>query len=166
MIQKPYFNPEVFETPFINQFSRNIDMLNYRSSRMWEIDTFNIENQQEYLMTFDATLAIFRAMFLEKREDNYTFQNYYRKTGRPEVAEKIDAFLDTPFMECMDASIRKVLKFIADKFVCHVDKVDNTDIGLCNAWMNDLCNPYFSNNFRHVMDELNAIIESAPAIEI
>lgn len=62
-MQIPYFNPEVFETPFINQLSRNIEMLNYRSSRMWGIDTFNKENQQEYLMTFDATLAIFRAIF-------------------------------------------------------------------------------------------------------
>lgn len=71
------------------------------------------------------------------------FQNYYRKTGRSDVADKIDAFLDPEFM---DVSIRKVLKFIADKFVCHVDKVDNTDIGLCNVWMSDLRNPYFKNN--------------------
>lgn len=166
MIQTPHLNLEVFGTPFIDQFSHNIDMLNYRISRMWEIDTFKSENQQEYLMTFDATLVIFRAMFLEKREDNYTFQNYYRKTGRNEIADKIDAFLETPFMECMNVSIRQVLKFIADKFVCHLDNVDNTDIGQCNAWMSELRNPYFKNNFRHIMDELNAIIESAPAIEI
>lgn len=166
MIEKAYFNPEVYDTPFFDQFMHNIDMLNYRSSRMWEIDTFKKENQQEYLMTFDATLAIFRAMFLEKREDNYTFQNYFRKTGRLDVADKIDDFLDSEFKECMDASIRKVLKFIADKFVCHVDKVDNTDIGLCNAWMSDLRNPYFKNNFKHIMDELNAIINSAPDIKV
>ena len=161
MIQLPDFNPGVFETPFIRQFSFYIDMLNYRANRIWEIDTFQKENQQEYLMAFDATLAIFRALFLESRRDNYTFQNFFRKTGHDDIADKIDEYLDSEFMECMNASIRTVLKFIADKFVCHVDKVDNTDVGLCNAWMSNLRNPYFPNNFKHIMEKLNTIIDSA-----
>lgn len=163
-INSPYFNMEIFGTPFMQQFSFNIDLLNYRMSRLWEIDTTIKENQQEYLMVFDATLALFRAMFLEKRNDNYTFQNYFRKTGREEVAIKIDTFLDTPFASYMNVSIRTVLKFIADKFVCHVDNVENSDIGLCNAYMSNLSNPYFDNNFKHITSELNKIINGAPEI--
>ena len=96
-IEKLFLNPQIFETPFIQQFEFNIDMLNYRLNRIWEIDTLRKENQQEYLMAFDATMALFRCMFLEKRQDNYTFQNYYRLTGREETARVIDDYLDSPF---------------------------------------------------------------------
>lgn len=162
MIQQINFNPEFFETNFIKQFTFNIDMLNYRLNRMWEIDTMQKDNQQEYLMVFDATIVLFRAMFLENgsHKKNYTFQNFFRLTGRDEVAGQIDSFLNSPFTSYCDKSIRDVLKFIADKFVCHVDCVEDTDLGLCNVWMGNLSNPYFANNFRHIMDSIEKIINS------
>lgn len=163
-IQKPYFNPKVFSTPFTEQFAWNIEMLNYRLNRIWMIDTSIKENQQEYLMAFDATIILFRCLFLENRQDNYTFQNYYRLTGREEIAKAIDDYLDTPFQPFADVSIRKTLKFIADKFVCHTDKVKNVDIGMANAIMSNLRNPYFENNFKTIVSNLNRIIESAPAL--
>lgn len=152
---------EVFSTPFHKQFIFNIDMLNYRISRLQKIDTIDRGNQAEYLMVFDATLTLFRAMLLERQKENYTFQNYFRKTNRKDIADQIDAFLDLPFASYMDKSIRDVLKFIADKFICHVDKVEKSDIGLCNAWMSNLSNPYFDNNFKHIVNTLNGIINSA-----
>lgn len=164
-IKKPFFYPKVFETPFIQQFEFNIDMLNYRLNRIWEIDTSQKENLQEYLMAFDATMALFRCMFLERGKDNYTFQNYYRLTSREETARAIDDYLDRPFLSYADISIRKVLKFIADKFICHTDKVCNEDIGWANAMMSNLRNPYFENNFKNITATLSSIINNAPPIE-
>ena len=160
-IEKLFLNPQIFETPFIQQFEFNIDMLNYRLNRIWEIDTLRKENQQEYLMAFDATMALVRCMFLEKRQDNYTFQNYYRLTGREETARVIDDYLDSPFFSYADISIRKTLKFIADKFVCHTDKVSYEDIGLANTIMSNLRNPYFGNNFKSIMARLSSIVNNA-----
>ena len=62
----------------------------------------------EYLMAFDAFIALFRGLFLE---------------SFPNIAGKTDAFLDGPFNEYSNETIRRALKFIADKFVCHLDPI-------------------------------------------
>ena len=35
-IEKLFLNPQIFETPFIQQFEFNIDMLNYRLNRAFQ----------------------------------------------------------------------------------------------------------------------------------
>lgn len=150
-------NYELLDMLFLDQFFFNQEQLVYRINRAWNIDRTVKENQSEYLMAFDSALCLFRAMFLEKLPNNYTYQNYFQKTGKPEIAENINNYLDGPF-DCTGKSIRQVLKFIADKFVCHVDSITNTDLGLANAWMASLGNPYFENNLLAIVENLNKII--------
>ncbi len=149
----------IFST-FADRMCFNTEMLNYRVERLLAIDTTDKINKQEYQMVFDATFVLFRSMFLEKREVNYTFQNYFRGTKRQEIADKIDNVLDAKF-NYSSASIRDVLKFISDKFICHQDKVTNLDIGMMQAYTANLCNPYFSNNFGNIMQRLCSIINEA-----
>lgn len=158
------FNGRVFSSPFASRFEYNIDMLDYRLKKLMSIDTFNKDNMQEFQLTFDAAMVLFRSIFLENRKDNYTMQNYFRLTGREDTAEQLDALFNRPFVSYMDKSIRDVFKFIIDKFVCHQDNVTLEDIGLCNAWMADLNNPYFENNLRHIVNEISNIIDNAPKL--
>ena len=152
-------NCQLADTLFMDQFFFNQEQLLYRIKRAWNIDRTVKENQSEYLMVFDSALCLFRAMFLEKLSKNYTYQNYFQKIGKPEIAENINKYLDGPF-DCTGNSIRQVLKFIADKFVCHVDSITNKDLGMANAWMASLGNPYFDNNLLAIVENLNAIISN------
>lgn len=149
----------VFDTPFSTQFIFNIEQLNYRLERLSQINPTDAGNNKEYLMVFDATMVLFRSMFLEKGEKNYTFQNYYRLLGQPDVADAIDDYLDSRFESWSEMSIRTVLKRIADKFICHIDSITLEDLGLINAAMAKLCNPAFDNNFQNIVQKLNEIIE-------
>lgn len=155
---------KVYCTPFSEQMAFNMDMFNYRFQRMMNIDTTQPDNKMEFLMVFDSTIMLFRALFLENRTDNYTLQNYFRNTGREETAQKIDNFLAQPFCDWDNRSRKNAMKFIADKFVCHLDNVTNEDIGLCNSMISHLMNPYFDHNFNYIVRELNNIIEHAPQI--
>ncbi len=141
-------------------------MFTYRFNRMQAIDVTDAANKMEYLMAFDSAVVLFRALFLENLHKNYTVQNYFRKTGREATAQLIDDFLDQPFCGWADISRRKALKFIADKFVCHLDNVTNEDLGLCNALMSHLNNPYYDNNFKYIVSELDRIIRSAPDMHL
>lgn len=150
---------QVFDTPFSEQMIFNIEQFNYRMTRLAAINTFDASNQAEYLMAFDAAIVQFRSLFLEKGKDNYTIQNYYRLTGRDNAAEAIDEFLDSDIDSWSGLSIRKLLKTIADKFICHIDSIDYTTLGNVNAYMAKLSNPSFENNFKNIVVELNEIIK-------
>lgn len=150
---------KVFDTPFSTQFIFNIEQLNYRLERLSQINPNGASNNKEYLMVFDAAIVLFRSLFLEKGDKNYTFQNYYRLIGQPEVADAIDDFLDLRFESWSEVSIRTVLKRIADKFICHVDSITLEDLGLINAAMAKLNNPTFDNNLQNIAEKLNEIIE-------
>lgn len=150
---------KVFDTPFSTQFIFNIEQLNYRLERLSQINPNDASNNKEYLMVFDAAIVLFRSLFLEKGDKNYTFQNYYRLIGQPEVADAIDDFLDSRFESWSEVSIRTVLKRIADKFICHVDSITLEDLRLINAAMAKLNNPTFDNNLQNIAEKLNEIIE-------
>ena len=150
---------KVFDTPFFIFFIFNIEQLNYRLERLSQINPNDASNNKEYLMVFDAAIVLFRSLFLEKGDKNYTFQNYYRLIGQPEVADAIDDFLDSRFESWSEVSIRTVLKRIADKFICHVDSITLEDLGLINAAMAKLNNPTFDNNLQNIAEKLNEIIE-------
>lgn len=147
------------ESLFTEQFFFNNKQLEYRINRAWSIDKTKKENQFEYLMAFDSALCLFRAMFLERSSKNYTYQNYFTKKGKQEVAIAIDNYLNSSF-DCTGTSIRNVLKFIADKFVCHVDSITNINLGMANAWMSSLGNPSFENNLINIVAKLNRIMLS------
>jgi hypothetical protein len=150
---------KVFDTPFSSQFIFSIEQLNYRLDRLSKINPTDASNNKEYLMVFDAAMVLFRAMFLEKGDKNYTFQNYYRLIGQPKVAEAIDAFLDSRFESWSELTIRTLLKKIADKFVCHIDSITAEELGLINAYMAKLSSPVCDNNFQNIVRNINAIIE-------
>ena len=148
----------LYQRPFAEQIAFNIEQLNYRYNRLSEIDVTNKDNQKEYLMLFDSFIVLFRALFLEKGEKQYSVQNYYREKGDDEIARKIDAFLDEKMFSWKNESIRFVLKFIADKFVCHIDPIDYIDLGNANFYMSQLANPCVDNNLEHIMDTISNIM--------
>jgi len=155
----PESTKKVFETPFSSQFIFNIEQLNYRLDRLSQINSSDAINNKEYLMVFDATMVLFRSMFLEKGDKNYTFQNYYRLTGRPEVANAIDEYLDSRFENWSEISIRTLLKRIVDKFVCHIDSITVEELGLINGYMAKLSSPACESNLQNIVRKLNSIIE-------
>lgn len=116
------------------------------------------EQQFEYLTIFDSVITQLRAMLLEKGKKNYTFQNYFNEVGKPEVAQKIDEYLDSPFDPQNSRSIRTALKFISDKFICHFDEIEPIDLGTANYIMSALSNPYSDTNLKEILRELTKII--------
>ena len=149
---------KLFNTLLGEQFAFNMQMYEYRLKRVLSIDTTKKENQMEYLMAFDALIALFRSLFLESFKGCYTAQNYFTALGREDIACRIDAFLNGPFNEYSDLTIRKVLKFLADKFVCHLDPITPGDLGLANSWMAALKNPYVKVNLQYICSELDKIM--------
>ena len=88
--EKIDISSKLYNTPFVEQVAFNLEQLEYRYNRLVEIDTFDKGNQCLYLMTFDSFIVLFRAMFLEKGDKQYTLQNYFRLKGQNNVADKID----------------------------------------------------------------------------
>ena len=84
---------KLFVSPFADQFAFNIQMYEYRLKRVLSIDTTIRENQMEYLMAFDAFIALFRGLFLESFPNCYTVQNYFTALGRKDIEDKIDALI-------------------------------------------------------------------------
>ena len=125
---------------------------------MASINSADASMHNEYLLVFDSAIVLFRAMFLESGKKNYTFQNNYRLNGRQDVADAIDAYLDSGFDDWSGLTIRKVLKTIADKYVCHIDSVDHTELAFANALMSRLSNDVEPNNFQNIVRRLNTII--------
>ena len=149
---------KLFVSPFADQFAFNIQMYQYRLKRVLSIDTTKEENQMEYLMAFDAFLALFRGLFLENFPNCYTVQNYFTALGRKDIEDKIDAFLDGPFNDYSSETICRALKFLADKFVCHLDPITSDDLGLANAYMSTLKNPFVEVNLQYITNELDKIM--------
>lgn len=151
----------LYERPFAKQIAFNIEQLDYRFARLSAIDLTKRENQKEYLMLFDSFLALFRALFLENGNKQYSIQNYYRAKGQAEIANEIDDYLDGKMFSWTDKSIREVLKFLADKFVCHIDPISRDDLGLANFYMSHLGNPYVDNNLQTIMRHISQIMNKS-----
>lgn len=153
---------DIMQKPFLEQFEFNIEMLNYRLDRLSNIKMIDERNYMEYQMIFDSVMCLFRALLLEnpKLKKNYTVQNYLRLCHLDNKADALDAYLDQSF-EWAEMSIRETLKFITDKFVCHVDEVDVSDIGLVNALISHLANPCSEINMEAIVTNINNIINDA-----
>ncbi len=149
-----------YEKPFAEMLSFNIDQLNYRYAILQSIEANDLQRKQEYLMVFDSFLVLFRALFLENGNKQYSVQNYFIEKGQPEKAQAINDFLDTIVFEWRcDLTIRKMLKFIADKFICHTDPISKDDLAQSNFYMSHLSNPFTKINMQFIMDNLNALIQ-------
>lgn len=148
----------LYGRPFAELVNFNVQQLRYRYEKLIEVDTTIKENQMEYLMRFDSFIALFRAMFLERGTKQYTIQNYYRTIGQDNLSTKIDNYLDQQMFSWTDKTIREILKFLADKFVCHVDPISTEDLGLANYYMSHLGNPYVENNLQSIMKFLLDIV--------
>ena len=147
-----------YQKPFEEQIIFNLEQLNYRFYRLTKIDTTKENNKKEYLMIFDSFIALFRALFLEKGQKQYSVQNYYREKGKDEIVKKIDDYLNSKIFSWCDKSIRDVLKFIADKFVCHIDPISREDLATANFYMSHLSNPYTKNNLREIVENISQIM--------
>lgn len=150
----------LYERPFAEQVAFNMEQLKYRYARLSGIDTTKKENQSEYLMLFDSFLSLFRALFLERGTKPFSVQNFFREKGEDDIAQKIDDYLDSKMFPWSDKSIRDVLKFLADKFVCHVDPISSEDLGLANFYMSHLANPYVENNLQSIMNTIFQIMSN------
>ena len=148
----------LYQRPFAEQIAFNLAHLNYRYARLSEIDTTKKENHKEYLMRFDSFLVLFRALFLEKGTEQYSVQNYFREKGEDNIAQEIDDYLDRDMFLWADKSIRNTLKFLADKFVCHIDPIEREDLAFANYCMTHLGNPYVDNNLQQIMESISDII--------
>ena len=158
---------EFFRFPLLaEQVEMNINHLNYRYNRLKDIDVTDPANKEEFLMAFDAFLVLFRALFLENGNTQYTIQHYYRAKRDNDTADKINAFLDQLVFEWSDFSFRKMLKFIADKFVCHADPISTEDLGFANTYTAHLMNPYVNNNLQTILEGLNKILESSKRVQL
>lgn len=153
-------------------YTFNLDLLKYRISKLTEIDTSDKNNKFEFFTYFDAAIVQIRAMFLEKRSKNFTFQSFLRVINRPNLVEKVEEFFDEPF-DGMDfqsrdegleyRSIRKVIKFITDKFVCHNDETTSIDQGNQDYFVATLANPHNQRYLSKLLEDLFAIFEDVEA---
>lgn len=145
---------------FLEQFSFSIDLLNYKLNRLEEINSMDKTQQFAYLTIFDSIIAQLRAMFLENRNQNFTFQRYFNEKNLPDIVENINDYLDQPFDAHESGSIRERLKFLADKFICHYDAVSRNDISNANYISATLANPVAPNNLKSILWNLKSIMES------
>lgn len=113
---------------YINNFNMHFKLLLRRYKRFREIN--DIHNTDIDVITYlDMIVVQLRAMCIEspKYKKNYTAQNLLRKVGEEELASKIDAMLDEPFIPETNFPIREAIKTLADKFICHYDNFDLPD---------------------------------------
>lgn len=147
---------------FVAHFNIHYKLLVERYNYLVAVDKTNMNLD---ISTYQDMIVVqIRAMFIESTnlQNNYTGQNLLRMLGEPELAEKIDTFLDSPFSEIYaDLSIRKALKIMADKFICHNDNFDGEKVdlwGLQQSIESQLRNPYIKPNLFSIMNTLISII--------
>lgn len=146
------------EAFFNERLAFNLDLLNYKLSCFYNIDSSDAKRQFEYLTAFDSVITHLRAMFMEKGSKNYTLQNYFIRNGKQDIAQKIDQYLDGPFDAHEPQSIRTALRFISDKFVCHFDRATSIELGKANCIMSILSSPHSFINLKKIVENLTKII--------
>ena len=140
---------------FIDHFNIHYKLLLRRYARFKKInDVFNTDI--DVITYLDMIVVQIRAMCIESPnlKNNYTAQNLLHKVGENELADRIDAMLDEPFIPETDFTIKKALKTLADGFICHYDNFDmNRSDGLYLADIIEkrLRNPYDSANLDYIM---------------
>ena len=140
---------------FIEHFNVHYKLLLRRYKRFKEID--DVFNTDIDVITYlDMIVVQLRAMCIEspRLKKNYTAQILLRKVGEDELADKIDAMLEEPFIPESDFTIRKALMTLADGFICHYDNFDGIE---ADGWYfsetieKRLRNPYDTVNLDYIM---------------
>lgn len=145
---------------FLKHFNTHYTLLLQRYVRFKAID--EVYNTDIDISTyFDMIIVQLRAICIERPDlkNNYTAQILLRKVGEFQLADKLDAMLEEPFLEdVMDLTIRKAIKTLADQFICHYDNFDSGDGK--DAWAmhsiieQQLRSPYNTHNLDYIMDTL------------
>jgi hypothetical protein len=142
----------------VDVFTFNLELLSYRINKFSDMKSINYNKFEKYTY-FDAIIVQIRAMFLEKKSNNFTFQLFLKSEGRIDLAEKVNAYFDEPFdatdIEARDngdkfRSIRNVIKFI-----------DYIDQGEQNYLVNILLNPYNNRYLPKLINEVLLIVKEA-----
>ena len=115
---------------YIDHFNIHYRLLLKRYKRFIEVN--DISNTDIDVITyFDIIIVQLRAMCIESPnfKKNYTAQNPLRLMQRNDLATKIDDMLAEQFFSYMDnCDIRKALKIMADKYICHYDSFEDDDL--------------------------------------
>lgn len=155
------------EQRFDDAFNFNLKLLSFRIEKLRDMNQLDRTTKFEYITYFDAIVVQFRAMLLERRQHNFTFRAFLEKKERTDLIEKIDAILEQPLdasqTEMKEAgetfySLKKGLKFITDKFVCHNDNTDRTEQGMQDYVFSLLTNPHGSLYLPYLWDDLSAVL--------
>ena len=155
---------------FVKCFNIHYQLLLRRYERFKEIDT--IHNTDIDVITYlDIIVVQLRAMCIENvsYEKNYTAQNLLRKIGEEKLAQQIDAMLDEEFYEdVMDMTVRKAIKILADKLICHYDSFNdknNNLFSMSSIIEQQLRSPYNNHNLDYIMNTLIRCIEKGLRIK-
>lgn len=153
---------ELLLLEYIKNFKMHYKLLLRRYRRYKEI--YRIDNTDiDQITYFDMIIVQLRAMCIESPglKDNFTAQNLLHRLCRDDLSNKIDAMLDESLIGDGDFTIRKSLKTVADKLVCHYDYFDIRDglLSICETIEGNLQNPYVNENLDHIMDVLMSCVK-------
>lgn len=156
----------------ILEYSENVKanmlLLVHRLNKIQEFDPTDKSTFYDFLTYFDAILVQFRALLLENGNKQYTLQNYFIKQGKEEKAIQLNNYLDEPFSEydkdIKDSgdknyrTIRKVIKYLTDKYICHYDKIATDCVGSDTYLNSELTNPNGKRNINKIFKDILAIL--------
>ena len=116
---------------FIEHFNVHYSLLLRRYKKFRELSKYNFDNI-DLLTYLDIIVVQLRAMCVESPQNkkNYTVQTLLKQLGEPELAQRIDDMLEEEFLGDVLVSgftIKKALKLLADRFICHYDNFDGKD---------------------------------------
>ena len=116
----------------------------------------------EFGTYLDIILVQLRAMFIESSSysKNYTSQILMRKLNENGIANEIDAYLDSEFNDTI--SIRNALKLVADKFICHNDNFEGSNLKLWKQQIQiveQMRNIHIKPNIFTIVETLGTLIE-------
>lgn len=152
---------------YVENFNMHYSLLLQRYERFTEIN--EISNRDIDVITFlDIIVVQLRALCIEspRLNHNYTAQNLLRIMQRDDLAEKIDNMLSEEFLPgAIDFDIRKALKLLADKFICHYDSIDKEELALAGIIEAQLKNPYTDHNLAYIMNTVMECIGKGLSID-
>lgn len=138
---------------YIDNFKMHFKLLLRRYRRFIEVDL--IYNTDIDVITYlDMIIVQLRAMCIESQyqKNNYTAQNLLRLMKRDDLANNIDNMLAEQFFSYRNnCDIRRALKIMADKYICHYDTFDKEEMHWCEMIEKQLRNPYDEHNLAYIM---------------
>lgn len=138
---------------FIDNFNIHYTLLLRRYKRFTEID--DIHNVDIDVITYlDMILVQLRAICIESPNltKNYTAQNLLRIIGKNDLAKKIEDMLDEEFFSYREGfSIKKALKIMTDKYICHYDSFGQEGLFWAEIIEKQLRSPFDEHNLQYIM---------------